>query len=252
MTFLEQLLLVLVASLFSTLAFRRLRLPPVVAYLIAGALIGPHFLDWVRSPEDFSLIAEFGVAFLLFSIGLEFSLEKLWRLRFAVFGVGALQVLSCGLVFGGVIYLWGAGPIAAGLFAVALTFSSTALVSRELHESRQLQAGHGKTALGVLLFQDLVAVVFLALIPVLGEIGADAFALLLATALLKGVMLSRNGRISLITWCLNGVSASIMPITKPPNAIDKPSAWVRVAAARAMTSVASTKTSSAPTRATSR
>ncbi len=189
MTFLEQLLLVLVASLFSTLAFRRLRLPPVVAYLIAGALIGPHFLDWVRSPEDFSLIAEFGVAFLLFSIGLEFSLEKLWRLRFAVFGVGALQVLSCGLVFGGVIYLWGAGPIAAGLFAVALTFSSTALVSRELHESRQLQAGHGKTALGVLLFQDLVAVVFLALIPVLGEIGADAFALLLATALLKGVML---------------------------------------------------------------
>ena len=189
MTFLEQLLLVLVASLFCTLAFRRLRLPPVVAYLVAGALIGPHFLGWVKSPGDFAPVAEFGVAFLLFSIGLEFSLQKLWRLRFAVFGVGSLQVLTCGLVFGGAIYLWGASPVAAWLFAVALAFSSTALVSRELNELRQLQAGHGQTALGVLLFQDLVAVVFLALIPVLGDIGADAFARLLATAILKGVLL---------------------------------------------------------------
>ncbi|MFZ5654902.1 MAG: cation:proton antiporter [Pseudomonadota bacterium] len=189
MNFLQQFLLVLVASLAATLGFRRLRLPPVVAYLVAGAIIGPHALGWVSTPGAFSTMAEFGVAFLLFSIGLEFSLPRLWQLRFAVFGVGSLQVAACGLIFGAAIYLWGAGPVAALLLAAALAFSSTALVSRELSEARQLQAGYAQTALGVLLFQDLVAILFLVLIPVLGDIGAESFAWLLAASVLKGAVL---------------------------------------------------------------
>lgn len=189
MTFLQQLLLVLGASLLTTLVFRRLRLPTVVTYIAAGALVGPHFLGWISAPEDFALVAEFGVAFLLFSIGLEFSLERMWALRFAVFGVGSVQVAACALIFGGAIYLWGSSLAAAVILAGALAFSSTALVTRELNELQQFHTRYAQTGLGVLLFQDLAAVVFLVLIPVLGDSSQNSLAVLLSWSLFKGFAL---------------------------------------------------------------
>jgi CPA2 family monovalent cation:H+ antiporter-2 len=130
MSFTEQLLTILGTSLIATLLFRRFRTPPVIAYIVAGTLVGPYLLGLVEDPREFSLIAEFGVAFLLFSIGLEFSMSNMLRLKYAVFGLGTVQVIACLFVFAAAVYLWGTGINAAIVIAGALALSSTAIVSR--------------------------------------------------------------------------------------------------------------------------
>ena len=112
--FFEQLLAIMSASLVATMLLRRLRLPNIIAYLLAGAVVGPHLMGWVDQPADFAFLAEFGVVFLLFSLGLEFSLPKLIALRASVFGLGGIQVVFCTLAFGAVVWLWGASVEAVG------------------------------------------------------------------------------------------------------------------------------------------
>lgn len=187
--FFEQLLAILAASLVATVALRRLNLPNIIAYLIAGCLIGPHVMSWVGNPEDFAFLAEFGVVFLLFSLGLEFSLPKLIALRSSVFGLGSVQVIFCTLFFGGATWLWGASIEAAIIIAGALALSSTAIVTKELSSLKQVHSRHGQLSVGVLLFQDLAAVLFLILVPVLAG-GADgSLWATLGWALLKGLLL---------------------------------------------------------------
>lgn len=164
----QQFLIILTFSLLGAILFRRLRLATIVAYIAAGVLIGPFSLDLIETPEQFSFLAEFGVVFLLFALGLEFNLGKMLAMRFAVFGVGGVQVATCTLIFASAVYLWGATLSAAIMIAGALALSSTAIVTRELLNNRQLHNLHGQLSVGVLIFQDLVAVVFLALVPVLG------------------------------------------------------------------------------------
>ena len=185
----EDLLLILSASLLVTVGFQRLRLPAIIAYIFAGSLIGPHGLNWVEEPENFRFVAEFGVVFLLFSLGLEFSIPRLLVLRSSVFGLGSVQMLVCTLCFGGAVYLWGTTPEAAVLIAVALALSSTAIVTRELGTLRQVHTRRGQLAIGGLLFQDLVAVLLLILVPVLGADEASGIWLALGLALLKGLAL---------------------------------------------------------------
>jgi monovalent cation:H+ antiporter-2, CPA2 family len=175
MIFTEHLLIILGASLVATIIFHRFKLPPIVAYIIVGALVGPYLLGWISDPLEFSLIAEFGVAFLLFSIGLEFSMSTMFRLKFAVFGLGSLQVISCFLLFASAVYLWGTTPSAAIVIGGALALSSTAIVSRELSDQQQFNARYAQLSIGVLLFQDLVAVIFLILVPILGSEAASGF-----------------------------------------------------------------------------
>ncbi|MFM1897012.1 MAG: hypothetical protein RLZZ385_2086 [Pseudomonadota bacterium] len=170
-TLFQQYVIILTVSLLVTLLFRRLRLTTIVAYMAVGALVGPHALGLVAVPEQFRFVAEFGVVFLLFALGLEFSLKKMLAMRFAVFGVGGFQVLVCTAVFAEVVWLWGSDMAAAILIAGALALSSTAIVTRELLNNRELHAMHGQLSVGVLLFQDLAAVVFLILVPVLGNAG---------------------------------------------------------------------------------
>ena len=187
--FFEQLLAIMGVSLAATVLLRRLNLPNIIAYLIAGCLIGPHALGWVANPSDFVFLAEFGVVFLLFSLGLEFSLPKLIALRASVFGLGGVQVIFCTLVYGSATWLWGASVEAAIIIAGALTLSSTAIVTKELSALNQVHSRHGQLSIGVLLFQDLAAVLFLILVPVLA--GGDDSSLwsALGWALLKGILL---------------------------------------------------------------
>lgn len=187
-SFTEQLLIVLGVSLLATLLFRRLRLPTLVAYIAVGALTGPHLLGWIPDPEEFSLMAEFGVAFLLFSIGLEFSVSNMMRLKFAVFGLGGLQITACLLAFAIPLWMWGATADAIAIIAGALAFSSTAIVVRELGEQQQLGSRFAQLSIGILLFQDLVAVVFLILVPVLASQSNPGFGAVLATSLGKGLV----------------------------------------------------------------
>lgn len=187
--FFENLLAIFSAALVAMVVLQRMRLPPIIAYLVAGCVIGPHMMGWVENPAAFSFLAEFGLVFLLFSLGLEFSLPKLIALRRSVFGLGGIQVAFCSLVFGGAVWLWGTSVEAAVVIAGALALSSTAIVTKELSHLRQVHSRHGQLSVGVLLFQDLAAVVFLILVPVMGGQESGGLASALGWALVKGVAL---------------------------------------------------------------
>ncbi len=187
-SFIEELLIILGVSLVATILFRRFRLPAIVAYIVVGAISGPHLFGWIADPQDFSMIAEFGVAFLLFSIGLEFSVSNMLKLKFAVFGLGTAQVLACSAIFALAVYLWGTTTNAAVLIAGALALSSTAIVIRELGELQQFSSRFAQLSIGILLFQDLVAVVFLILVPVLSGASGPDFGTMLLASLGKGLL----------------------------------------------------------------
>ncbi|HUW28005.1 MAG TPA: monovalent cation:proton antiporter-2 (CPA2) family protein [Sulfuriferula sp.] len=160
-------LILLAAAVIVSALFRALRLPSMLGYLLVGILVSPHAFGWIPDSPDTRHLAEFGVVFMMFSIGLEFSLPKLKAIRTTVFGFGGAQV---GLTIALVMALaWGAGlPWAAGLaLGGALAMSSTAIVSKMLAERLELQSQHGRQMIGVLLFQDLAVVPLLILIPTL-------------------------------------------------------------------------------------
>ena len=186
--FFEELLILLTAALVVAIAFSRLRLPSIIAYMVAGAIIGPSMFGWVDA-ERFHVIAEFGVVFLLFSLGLEFSLPRMLALKGPVFGLGGAQVFVTTLVFAAAVYLWGADAKAAIVIAGALALSSTAIVTRELGSLQQFDARYAQLSIAVLLFQDLIAVVFLILVPVFGGQGDGSFVAELSQALFKGTVL---------------------------------------------------------------
>jgi len=167
--------------------FRRFNLPPVLGYLLVGSLIGPHALNLMRDVHRAEYIAEFGVVFLMFSIGLEFSLPKLYAMKRIVFGLGLLQVvISMTLITGLAMLLgigWQLGIALGGVFAM----SSTAVLTKLLAERQQLDSAHGREIMGVLLFQDLAVVPLLVLIPSLTQ-PPEKLAMLLGIALLKAVV----------------------------------------------------------------
>ncbi|VVO15892.1 Glutathione-regulated potassium-efflux system protein KefC [Pseudomonas fluorescens] len=160
------LLIILASSLVVIALFQRLRLPPVLGYLCVGLMIGPTAFNWVNESEELPDLAELGVVFLLFSLGLEFSLSKMLALRRVVFGLGSLQVLGSGIVLGGLLMLFGMPVAPALLLGAGLSLSSTAIVSKELGSLGEIFSSHGQNAIAVLLFQDVVAVLLLTLVPV--------------------------------------------------------------------------------------
>jgi CPA2 family monovalent cation:H+ antiporter-2 len=160
------LLIILTSSLVVIALFQRLRLPPVLGYLCVGLMVGPTAFNWINESEALPYLAELGVVFLLFSLGLEFSLSKMLALRRVVFGLGSLQVLSTGLLLGAILMLLGMATTPALLLGAGLSLSSTAIVSKELGSLGEIFSTHGQNAIAVLLFQDVVAVLLLTLVPV--------------------------------------------------------------------------------------
>lgn len=191
MDFFTEFLWIYGAALLSAMLFKRVGLPSIIAYLVAGAIIGPSALGLVADPSEYSLLAEFGVVLLLFALGLEFSLPKLFAMRATVFGVGGGQVLLCMAIFGAATYVWGTTPTVSFLIAASLALSSTAIVTKELADIGQVHTDHGRLSVGVLLFQDLAAVAFLIVVPVLGATSGGDVSLSseLWSALVKGVIL---------------------------------------------------------------
>ena len=168
--YIQGALVFLLAVVVAVPLFERLKLGAVLAYLVAGAVLGPHGLKLMRGVEEGFAIAELGVVLLLFLIGLELSYARLWLMRRAVFGLGALQVLATTLAIWLLATLgfgldWRAGLIAG----FALAMSSTAIGVQLLSDRRELGDAHGRAALAVLLFQDLVAIPAIALLPVLAH-----------------------------------------------------------------------------------
>ena len=170
---LTSVLLLLTSSVLAVALFRAMRLPAMLAYFVVGVLFGPFALDLLPSTESGRHVAEFGIVFLMFSIGLEFSLPKLYAMRKTLFGLGGSQVLitlSVTMLLG-----WLAGLSLPTAFVIggALTMSSTAIVSKILMERVDLNSRHGRLSIGILLFQDLAVIPILVLIPALGAHSGD-------------------------------------------------------------------------------
>jgi CPA2 family monovalent cation:H+ antiporter-2 len=184
-TTLLPLLVLLGAAVLMVVACRSLALPPILGYLVAGIVLGPHALGLVADSAQTHTLAEFGVVFLMFSIGLEFSLPKLKVMRREVLGLGLSQV-GASLALALALTVLGGGAWQAGLaLGGAVAMSSTAVVSKLLAERMELNTAQGRSIIGVLLAQDLAVVPLLILIPELGRSAAEvgpALALALAKA----------------------------------------------------------------------
>src|SRR5258708_3979344 len=198
---LQSVLILLASSVLAVAVCRALKLPAMIGYVVTGLALGPHALGLVSERDEIRHLAEFGVVFLMFSIGLEFSLPKLVSMRRVVFGLGLAQVgvtialgVAAALALGG---SWQAGVALGGL----PPRSSPAVVSQLLAERLELESAHGRQAMGVLLLQDLAVVPLLVLVPALRQradqigiapaVARDKAAVGLAVRLLVGLRLTQ-------------------------------------------------------------
>ena len=199
-TSLDLALLYLLAAVVGVVVFRLLKLPPMLGYLSVGVLIGPHALGLAADSASVKYLAEFGVVFLMFVIGLEFNLPKLRSMRTLVFGLGMSQVMLtlAGALIGNALLAWlfirfgdgwGLDWRGAVVLGGAMAMSSTAIVVKLMAERLELESEHGKRVMGVLLFQDLAVVPLLVLIPALGAgTGADGLVASMGLALVKATV----------------------------------------------------------------
>lgn len=175
---LHGILLLLVLSVGAVAAFRTFNLPPILGYLLVGALTGPNALELVKENEDFAFMGEVGVVFLLFAIGLEFSLRQFMAMRRTILGLGGMQVILATLSGLAVLVFFGMQWKGALIAAGAMAMSSTAIVVKQLTDQAEMRARHGQLALGILLFQDIAVVPFLVIIPILSGENAESKTLL--------------------------------------------------------------------------
>ena len=191
---LQLVLILLATAVLAVVVFRLLRLPPMLGYLLSGIVIGPHALGWIPDVTVTHHLAEFGVVFLMFSIGLEFSLPKLVTMKHIVFGFGTAQVCATILIVMVVTWMigldWRVGLALGGVLAM----SSTAIVSKMLAERLELNSFHGRQIIGVLLFQDLAVVPLLIVIPALAHAvdssGTDLGVTIILALLKAGMVLA--------------------------------------------------------------
>lgn len=186
--FLTLTLILLASGVLVVALCRRSNLPPMLGYLIAGIAIGPHALGLIPDAEETRYLGEFGVVFLMFTIGLEFSLPQLIAMRRIVFGLGLAQVALTMLVIIGFSRLFGLPWDASVVLGGVICLSSTAIVSKTLADRLEIHSTHGRQIMGVALFQDLAVIPLLVLIPTLGMSGEEVAAEL-GLAFLKAVAL---------------------------------------------------------------
>ncbi len=184
---LYDILIFLLAAVVVVTLFRRLRISSVLGYLAAGIIIGPFGLAIIRDSQNAHTLAEFGVVFLLFMIGLELSIKRLRVLRRFVFGLGFLQVLITGSIIGVVAWALGASKEAAAIIGSGLALSSTAFVLQLLKEKGELTSRYGQVSFAILLLQDIAVVPFLILVAILGE-GDGSFINAIGGAAIKAAM----------------------------------------------------------------
>ncbi len=182
-----EILAILTSAVVCVWLFRRLKLPAILAYLVAGTLIGEHGLAWAHGQVDYDHFAELGIVFLLFTLGLEFSLPKLVAMRHLVFSVGGFQVGISLLIFLIVAMIFGESFSSAFVIGGILALSSTAIVIRQLSDSGAIKRKSGQISVAVLLFQDVAVVPLLIIVPLLAQNGSSSMLLELLWALVKGV-----------------------------------------------------------------
>ena len=155
---LNDIIIIFSVAIGVNLLFNKLKLPTVVGYLLTGMIIGPHLLSLVKEKHEIEVLAEIGVAMLLFTIGMEFSLKHLYRIRRIVFFGGLLQVTLTAVAFYFISLGYDLNWKAALFIGFLTALSSSALVLKLLQERSELTSNYGRTVLGILIFQDILLV----------------------------------------------------------------------------------------------
>jgi len=183
-----ELLVLLAAAVAAVALFQRTGIPASLGYLAVGALLGPYVAGLISHTETIRLVAEFGIVFLLFTIGLNFSLPQIYALRHTVLWLGTGQVVLTTAVVG--LGAWGLGldPVAAFIVGAVFAQSSTVIIARQLADQGEEHSRHGRLGLAMSVFQDVTAVPFVVIIPVLGLAAAGSLAEPLGWALLKALL----------------------------------------------------------------
>lgn len=176
----------LVAAVLFVWLFKRIGLPPVLAYLAVGLLAGGHGVGWMAQSHEMDFIAELGIVFLLFSLGLEFSVSRLMAMRNIVFGLGSLQVIVSSILLILILYLLNFSLLTSFTIGIIIMLSSTAVVAKLLKESGDLNKRRGQLAIGVLLFQDIAVVPLLIILPLFASSDPNSIGWALLFALTKG------------------------------------------------------------------
>jgi monovalent cation:H+ antiporter-2, CPA2 family len=167
---LTDILIVFAIALIVGMIFNRIKVPPLVAFILTGVIVGPYGLSIIKGQEQVTSLAEIGIILLLFTIGLEFSFKDLWKIRLIAIVGGALQVGLSFAFFCGLAFLFGLSANVAILMGFLFALSSTAIVLKILHQRGEMDSPHGSIALGILIFQDLMAIPMIMAIPFLASI----------------------------------------------------------------------------------
>ena len=203
LTFFDSILILLITVVSIVVVFQHFKFPAIIGYIIIGVLLGPHVLHVVPDTEFVRNIAEFGVVFLMFTIGLEFSISKMFRLKNLVFGLGGAQVALTFLVTN-LIGVWlGMTWTESVVVASIVSISSTAIVSKQLTDQNELRSAHGQQAISILLFQDLAVIPFFILISGFGVVDysvGNSLLLALGKAVIAMGLIAAIGR-----WILRPV-----------------------------------------------
>lgn len=209
---LQEIILLLAVAVVCVALFMRLRLPAILAYLCIGIALGPSGLGLIESDSYTHTLAEIGVVFLLFTIGLEFSLPQLIKMRHTVFLLGGAQILFTSVPAGVLAWYFNVPPIPAIIVGGILALSSTAIVIKQLSEQLELNSRHGRLAVGILLFQDLAAIPLLVIIPALANDGDPVYTLLwlLVKAVIAVLLMLAAGR-----WLLRPIFHEVARTRSP-------------------------------------
>lgn len=181
-------LTLLAVSVLAVVIFQRMRMPSSLGYLLVGAVVGPHALGLVPDADHNRVLAEFGIVFLLFTIGLNFSLPQIMAMRNLLFGLGTSQVAFTTIAVGIGVWLMGYDPATAFVVGAVVAQSSTTIISKQLAEQGEDQSRHGRLGVAMSVFQDVTAVPFVVVIPVLGMASDASLAWPLGVALFKAVV----------------------------------------------------------------
>ena len=184
-----QIILLLGVTVAIMVTFQRLHIPSSLGYLLVGLILGPHTVGPTVHVPEFKVLAEFGVVFLLFSIGLNYSLPQLHAMRHQILGLGTAQVALTTAAVATSLWLAGLSPAVAFVIGAVFAQSSSTIIGRQLAEQGEDASPHGRLGLAISVFQDVTAVPFLILIPVLGAAtGMNALAGELGMAMAKAVL----------------------------------------------------------------
>jgi CPA2 family monovalent cation:H+ antiporter-2 len=205
---LTQVMILLAGAVLVVTVARRLGLPAILGYIVVGMSLGPHALAFVADSSTTQLMAELGVVFLLFTLGLEFSLPRMIAMKREVFGLGAAQVMATTAVFAGIATAFGVHWLMAVVLGGAISMSSTAIIMHQLTDRGELNRTHGRLSFSMLLFQDLAFVPFLALAAALSR-GNEEFSLTATAVAVGGGVLSVVVVLAAGRWLLRPLFSEI-------------------------------------------